>query len=218
MSNRPYTLCLILLLLSACASPVAEPTGIIPATDIASLVIPTSTEPAHTETSSSLESGYYPLSTRTGLAEIDAVIAAVESGNPQELRDLIRFTTVACTKADGLGGPPKCQGDETEGTPVEVLPFLGPEGHFLRKAELPNFPGVSVIGIYAAYKASETAYSEEAYPAGEYAVMFKGGENQPDVVFQVRDGVVRIDYLYQPTSLNVFIQRDAAQMILVPQQ
>jgi len=165
-----------------------------------------------------LESGYYPLSTRTGLAEIDAVIAAVESGNPQELRDLIRFTTVACTKAEGLGGPPKCRDEEADETPVEVLPFLGPEGHFLHKAELSNFPGVSVIGIHAAYKVPETAYSEDVYPAGEYAVMFKGGENQPDIVFQVRDGIVRIDYLYQPTSLNVFIQRDAAQMILVPQQ
>ena len=77
---------------------------------------------------------------------------------------------------------------------------------------------MSVIGIYAVYQVSETAYSEDAYPVGEYAIVFKGGENQPDVVLQVRDGIVRVDYIYQPTSLDVIIQRDAAQMLLVPQQ
>lgn len=209
MSNKLYTMCILLsLLLSACASSTSAPEETIPALIEPTSIIVSETKPV----------GYFPLSTRTGVADVDVVIAAVESADPQQLRDLIRFTSVACTNADGLGGPPKCQDDEAEGTPVEVLSFLGPEGHFLRKAELSNFPGVSVIGIYAAYQVSETAYSEDAYPAGEYAVIFKGGENLPDVVFQVRGGIVRIDYLYQPTSLDVIIQRDVAQMLLVPQQ
>ena len=209
MKNKLYTLYLFLsLLLSACVSSAS--------TQVESN--PTLIEPTSINVTESIPLGYFPLSTRTGVADVDVVIAAVESADPQQVRDLIRFTTVACTKADGLGGPPKCQDNEADETPVDVLPFLGPEGHFLRKAELSNFPGVSVIGIYAAYKVSETAYSEEAYPAGEYAIVFKGGENQPDVVFQVRDGIVRIDYIYQPTSLDVIIQRDAAQMLLVPQQ
>jgi hypothetical protein len=153
---------------------------------------------------------------RTGIEDVDAVLAAVESGDPKQLRDLIHFTTVACTKAEGLGGPPKCQGEEAEGTPVEVLPFLGPEGHFLRKVDVSNFPGVDVTGLYAVYKVSDTAYSEEAYPAGEYAVMFAGDENQPGIVIQIRDGVVRIDYLYSSAYLDETIQRDAAELILAP--
>jgi len=197
---------LSVLLLSACATP--EPEVTLPVIEETTVVQPTATRGP----------GYYPLSTRTDIPDVDTVIAAVESEDPQQLRDLIRFITVGCTTADGLGGPPKCQAGEADGTLVEVFPFLGPEGHFMHKTELSNFSGVDVIGIYAAYTVSDTAYSEEAYPVGEYAVMFRGGENQPDVVIQIRGGVIRMDTLYPPTSLDAIIQRDAAEMILVPQQ
>ena len=160
--------------------------------------------------------GYYPLSTRTGNMDVDAVIAAVESEDPGQLQALIRFTTIPCTKAEGLGGPPKCEADEAEGTPLEVLPFLGPEGHFMREADLADFPGVSVIGIYAAYQLSDSAYSEESYPAGEYAIVFIGSDNQTHIVIHIRGGIVRIDYLYPPTSIDETIQRDASELILAP--
>lgn len=218
MKVKPYLICLLLfsLLLAACASAAPEPVETMPAaSETASPIIPTSTEPAPPQPSGTSEPGYHPLSTRTGIPDVDAVLAAVESGDPQQLRDLIRFTTVACTTADGLGGPPKCQDGEAEGTLVEVLPFLGSEGHFLREGEAANFPGVNVIGLYAVYKVSDSAYSDEAYPTGEYAVMFKGGENLPDVVLQVRDGVVRIDYFYLSSPYDL-LQTDAAELILAP--
>jgi len=34
------------------------------------------------------------LHAETGVADVDAILAAVESGDPQQLRDLIRFTIV----------------------------------------------------------------------------------------------------------------------------
>lgn len=211
MKAKLYLICLLLfsLVLSACASPAPEPADT--PTAETQTVIPTLTEPAPPQPS---EPGYHPLSTRMDIEDVDAVLAAVESGDPQQLRDLIRFTTVGCTKAEGLGGPPKCQDGEAEGTPVEVLPFLGSEGHFLRKADVSNFPGVNVTGLYAVYKLSDSAYSEEAYPVGEYAVMFTGDENQPGIVIQIRDGVVRIDYLYSSDYLDETIQRDASELIL----
>ena len=133
---------LFVLLLSACASP-ATPTA-----EVASI-------PSEVESGvSKNEAGLYPLSTRTGIADIDAVIAAVESGDPQQVRDLFQFISVACTNADGLGGPPKCREGEAEETLVDVLPFLGSEGSFLHKENISNFPGVNVVGVYAAYKVS----------------------------------------------------------------
>jgi hypothetical protein len=99
---------------------------------------------------------------------------------------------------------------------VEVLPFLGSEGSFLRASDVSNFPGVDVTGLYAVYKVSDAAYSEEAYPVGEYAVMFVGDGNQPGIVIQIRDGVVRIDYLYSSAYLDETIQRDASELILAP--
>jgi hypothetical protein len=200
-----------LSLLSACASTVPEPTP------TEERIVMTATKPVPTFTAKPGSHGYYPLSTRTGIADIDAVLAAVERGDPQQLRDLVYITTVACTKAEGLGGPPKCMQNEAEGTIVKGLPILGPEGQFLREWEISKFPGLYVIGLYAVYGVSDSAYSEETYPAGEYAAMFKAAENQPNVVIQIQNGIVRIDYLYPPISLDETIQRDASELVLAPE-
>jgi len=194
-----------LIFLSACAPAAsAEP------------VAPTATQPVPTAPVETGGPEYYPLSTRTGIPDVDAVLAAVESGDPQALRDLVRYTTVGCTNAEGLGGPPKCREGEAEGTLVNVLPFLGSEGHFLHESELSSFPGVNVIGLYAVYVVSDSAYSEEAYTTGEYAAMFTTEDDQTVIVLQIREGIVRIDYLYSPTSWGDVIQRDASELILAP--
>ena len=169
-----------------------------------------------TDTAEPRDSEYYPLSTWTGIADIDAVLATLESSDPQELRDLIRFTTVACTNAEGLGGPPKCRENEAEGDLVNVLPFLGSEGYFLRRIGIIEFPGVNVVGLYAVYAVSNSAYSEEAYPKGEYAVLLATEDNQTVIAIQIREGIVRIDYLHSLTSLNEIVQRDASELILAP--
>lgn len=214
-------LLLSILLLAACAPQAPEPVEtFVPVAETIPPVKPAASPTLEAVTETSIPAtrglGYYPLSTRTSNADVDAVIAAIESGDPRQLQDLIRFTPIPCTKSEGLGGPPKCEAGEAEGTAHEVLPILGPEGHFMREADLAGFPGISVIGIHAVYKLSDSAYSEEAYPAGEYAVAFTGGENQPDVVLHIRGGIVRIDYLYFPGSLDEIIQRDASELILAP--
>ncbi len=206
-----------LVILSACAPAVsAEP--IIPtvppsATENPNSIASTATLTA-TEEPKNVD--YYPLSTRTGIADVDAVLAAVESGDAQSLRELIRFTTVRCTKADGLGGLPKCREGETEGTLVHVLPLMGPEGSFVHESDLSNLSLMQVTGIYAAYSVSESAYSEEAYPAGEYAVLFTTDVDSIYMVYQIREGIVRIDTLFSNESRDTVIQRDALELKLAP--
>lgn len=195
--------CMILLVLGIVAcSPVTPATQ-----DAAPTSGPISTE------------GYYPLTTQTGLAEIDNVLAAVASGDGQELRSLIQFTSAQCTQAEGLGGPPKCRAGESEGTVVEVLPFLGPEGSFLHKDEIEDWQGIDVTGLYAIYEVSSDVRVEEYYPAGKYAILFVGKDGQSLIVLRVSDGrLVRIDYLFDvsPEFLQATIRREAAQFILPP--
>ena len=211
------------VVLSACA-PVASAEPVVPtatstatkkltATQIATKE-PTAT-PTATEEPKSPE--YYPLSTRTGNADVDEVLAAVESGDPQALRDLIHFTKVGCTNVDGLGGPPKCQAGEAEGTLVNVLPFLGPESSFMHEADIANFQPMEALGIYAVYSVSDSAYSEKAYPAGEYAVVVTTIVDQIFQIYQIREGIVRVDTVFSPSSRDEVIQRDAAELILAPQ-
>jgi hypothetical protein len=118
-----------------------------------------------------------------------------------------------------LGGPPKCLPGEGEGTPVEVLPFLGPEGSFLRKDEIKNWQGFEASGIFAIYEVSTSAVSDENYPAGQYAILFVGKENQPAISLRVKDGkIVRVDYVFDDSreSLDATLQREAAKLILAP--
>lgn len=135
----------------------------------------------------------------TGLPELDNVIEVVLGGDMDEIRALVYFTQAKCTNADGLGGPPKCLANEAEGTPVEVLPFLGPEGGFIRKADIDSWNGLHASELFAVYEVSDAVYSDESYPKGEFALVFiEDGEMQSSFTLQVTDGkIVRIDHSFE---------------------
>jgi len=152
----------------------------------------------------------------TGVAELDAIVAATLSGDASQLRSFIGFTQARCTSAQGLGGPPKCAAAEPEGTPVEVLPLLGPEGSFIRQEEMESWGGLRAAGLYAAYEVSDAAYSDENYPAGEYALVFSGPAEAPGgFTLQVTQGrIVRIDYAQSNAPL--IRAQDIERYLVVP--
>lgn len=88
----------------------------------------------------------------TGMAELDKIIDIVQRGDVNELRSVIKLTETNCTFTEGLGGPPKCLDGEQEGSIVEVLPIIGPEGYFLRKDELENWDGLDISSLFAVYE------------------------------------------------------------------
>lgn len=174
------------------------------------------TSPAATETAG------YPLDTRTGLTDIDPVLAAVASGDPEELRGLIQYTNAPCTWKDGLGGPPKCREGEAEGTVLEVLPYLGSEGTFIRKSEIANWPGIDAAALYAVLGVGEKARREEYYLPGEYVALFLQNDNRDGVALHITDGrVVRVDTMLpgSPDPFAGYIEQDpldASKVILAP--
>ena len=160
---------------------------------------------------------YHPLDTLTNIPEIDVIIRAVAGGNPQELQALLEYTKTACMTVNALGGPPPCRQNEAEGTLVEVLPSLGPEGSFLRKDEAENFPGLDVEGLYAVYRVPEAAFSDPNYPAGEYAIVYVSEGNDPEIVLQLRHGrIVRIDYLFGYPESNALLPKGVTDFLLEP--
>ena len=131
------------------------------------------------------------------MVELDAIVSAALSGESSALIPYFEYTRALCTTKQGLGGPPKCLPGENDGTPVNVLPLLGPgEGSFLRELDAPNWVGPRLASLYAAYRVSDLAYSDPDYPAGEYALVFATDEASPaPVTLQVTQGrVFRIDY------------------------
>jgi hypothetical protein len=139
-----------------------------------------------------------PPAAPTGVAGLDAIIAAVLAGDTTAQKNLIGYTEAGCSSAEGLGGPPPCLPGEPEGTPVEVLPILGAEGGYIRKSDIGAWEGLRSADLYAAYEVSDAAYTEPNFPAGEYALVFGGTSGTgSDFTLQVRDGrIVRIDHYF----------------------
>jgi hypothetical protein len=145
-------------------------------------------------TSSQPKGSFQEQPDHTGIADIDTVIDIVLNGNPKDEFQLLQFTKMACTHTEGLGGPPKCKEGEAEGTKIEVFPFLGPEGHHMRYENLDTWNGIPATGLYAVYRVSSQVYSDEYYPAGEYAIVFLTDREELLVTLQVTNGkIVRID-------------------------
>jgi hypothetical protein len=174
--------------------------------------------PAPQPTPSEPPEGFHPLTTRTGIEDLDKIVDVVASGDVQMLRSLIQFTNTKCTTAEGLGGPPKCREGAVEGTPVEVLPIFGSEGHFSHKEDIETWSGVNADGLYAVYEVSPDVVSEPDYPSGKYAVMFVDQKNQAVVSLRIDNGlIVRVDYILDITnSANGWIEREASNIIIAP--
>jgi hypothetical protein len=154
-----------------------------------------------------------------GPAIIDAFLDDTLLGDAiSTRRELVRLTQTGCTKADGLGGPPKCQGDQAEGTLVNVLPILGPEGHYASTGTLDRTLGFEIKGLYAVYYVSEEVWRAGYAPAGEVALLFIQQEHNIPVTVHIDGGaIVRLDFHYSQ-SLESILEREAADFLLPPYQ
>jgi hypothetical protein len=126
--------------------------------------------------------------------ELDRVIKIVLDGDTIALRSIIQFTRAGCTFEEGLGGPPKCENGQDEGEMVEVLPFLGPEGHFLRMENIESWAGIDASDLYAVYEVSGSTFSDPIYPSGKYAIAFINEARFLITTLQIVEGqIVRVD-------------------------
>jgi outer membrane murein-binding lipoprotein Lpp len=150
----------------------------------------------------------------TGVDELDRAIQIVLDGDMNALRSLIRYTEAECTFEDGLGGPPKCEEGEDEGETVEVLPFLGPEGHFIRRDDINSWTGIDASDLYAVYSVSGSAFSDPIYPSGEYAIAFINEARFLITTLQIVEGnIVRVDsHMGNPPEIRL----DDVDIYLIP--
>ncbi len=130
----------------------------------------------------------------TGVDQLDRLIEIVLSADMDALQSAIQFNKSKCTFVEGLGGPPKCKEGEVEGETVEVLPFLGWEGHFIRKEDISSWDGLNVSQVYAAYTVSTAGKTDPDYPRGTHAIVFIDEAQGSSVTLQITEGrIVRID-------------------------
>ena len=77
----------------------------------------------------------------TGIAAVDRVVASVRERDASAVVSQISWKKVACTTAQGLGGPPSCRAGEPVGTIVEVVFSSSCDGAYLRRDEVAPLVG-----------------------------------------------------------------------------
>ena len=135
-------------------------------------------EPAPTATA---EPDASPTPGATGL---DAIVAAAQANDAPALEALVRYEQVPCTTTvEGIGGPPECEPDEPNGTPVDVVFATTCEGYFARRGAL-NFAEIAfgtasaadglfpLHGVYEIDPASQLARIEE-WAGARYAIVMR---------------------------------------------
>ena len=138
----------------------------------------------------------YPPDTRTGNPEIDRVIDVFLTSNLEDRVELAHLVQSPCTTVDGLGGPPKCNEGEADGTLVTVFPVLFTEGTHVRPDDLQRVFDFSVRGLFAVYTVPESAFQAEYWPIGEYAIVFTsedGGHSHIITLHVFAGEIVRLE-------------------------
>ncbi|HSE44103.1 MAG TPA: hypothetical protein VLA89_02115, partial [Gemmatimonadales bacterium] len=160
---------------------------------------------------------WHPAGTRTGDAEIDAVIAAVEQSAfvPQSL---IGWQRVACRvpgAVQGLGGPPECPEGIADETPIDVIPAASCEGYWVQRPP-GDEPVRLIVGreqrLYAVGKLDPA----QQYPRGEHALIYVL-PSRPEfgTAIYVTDGKIVAEWSGCATS-PVEMLRDAASIVFPP--
>lgn len=119
----------------------------------------------------------------------DVTIAAA-TANTDALVALAKPQQVACTTAQGAGGPPKCKPGEAAGTMTSMFPTGRCEGEWAAdpKATITALMA-QPVQLYAAVEVKGPTPDPEPFlPKGKYAVMFTtNGGNPPGIYFILDD-------------------------------
>jgi hypothetical protein len=153
------------------------------------------------------------------LEELKPVLDSILFGSIDQRRELVSYTTTACTTADGLGGPPKCERGQVEGTLVQVLPILSGEGTFSTPENIDQALDFVVMDLYAIYQVPQDAFQADYWPAGEYGLIFSREMNavpMPLTVF-IEDGrIVRIQHHMATEPQDLIDQLPVESIVITP--
>jgi len=120
---------------------------------------------------------------------IAQVIQHASTSNVSGLEALVKKQDIACTTAQGAGGPPKCRPGDSAGTMYSVFPTGACQGEWAAD------PSAALTSLFSAapqlYAAVEVKAPnpdpEPSWPKGQYAVLFTTGGANPGGIYFVLD-------------------------------
>lgn len=118
---------------------------------------------------------------RTGIAEVDRVIEAVEAEDIETLSAMVAYFEQPCGPPQGIPAPPQCPEGEPDGTPVDVWWSATCEGYFVSRAETQShiMGRVEDVGLrlYAVYPGG----SDLGFDA-DYTILYRNAERVNDIL------------------------------------
>lgn len=142
----------------------------------------------------------------TGIAAVDRVLQAVREDNVSKLTAEASFQPLACTTAQGLGGPPACLPGEAAGTVVNVLFTSSCDGHYIWPSELPALAGQFIEGegrLAGVYR-----HNGLIFPSSQYVLVFSydsPGGSVARIAFVSDNGIVGLTFTCG-TSAKEYVQ------------
>jgi len=136
--------------------------------------------------------GLYPLSMRTGLPELDAVLAALETRDTAGLVSLVKLQLVAC----GVDDQPMlaCPEGVKAGAQVEVLPYVAETRSYLAREGLEQALQLPITGLYALTQPIVDPSAPAVWQPGTHALILALEEPSQSAVLHVREGaIVRLE-------------------------
>lgn len=119
---------------------------------------------------------HHQLLQRLNATTIEPVLTAVLHNDTAAKLALTQLVTEGCTTETGLGGPPKCADGQSDGTPIDYFPLMGPgHGEPILPERLPEVMEFAVNRLYAIVKIPAAEYRSGSWPSGEYALLFETG-------------------------------------------
>lgn len=94
----------------------------------------------------------------TGIPEVDSLAALIATGDQEAINAQVHWTSIPCSNAEGLGGPPPCPEGVAEGTRLDVLPIVESHLYFVDTFQIDADP------LLAVYEAPDVTTSVYAFP------------------------------------------------------
>jgi hypothetical protein len=119
-----------------------------------------------------------------------------------------------------MGGPPKCEPDQEEGTLVEKFPILGPgEGQHIDPQDIDHVLDFRVEALEAVFRRAGKEDRDPYFPAGAFGLVFTASSTLDELtrilVHLDEDGrIVRLDFVAWP--LGDYFAREVGEWLLPP--
>ena len=153
------------------------------------------------------------------LEELKPVLESILFGTIEDRRALVSYTTIGCTNMDGLGGPPKCEPGQAEGSLVQVLPILSGEGTFATQQGIDQALDFEVMDLYAIYHLPQDNFPADYWSIGEYGLIFSRQMNAvpfPLTVFTQDGRIVQLQHHMGITPEEILKQVPLDSVIVDP--